>query len=160
MLNRFSKFRALTWRYKIVAVRAFVELPLLAVFFDRLSPEWFSGDADIRTADSVHNETPATATNTAFQLARIVNAVAAVLPIHARCLVRSVYLCQLLRRRGIHCRLVVGVQHDVKGQFAAHAWVEREGTPINDASDIAERFTPLDVHGRTISRDGQPRFIG
>lgn len=58
------------------------------------------------------------------------------------CLVRSVALLGLLRNAGVGAELRVGV-----GQTApcldAHAWVEVDGTPVNDAADVAARFAPF-----------------
>lgn len=50
------------------------------------------------------------------------------LPTDARCLMRSLVLAALLARRGIYGSLVIGVRADPS--FAAHAWVEVDGTPV------------------------------
>jgi hypothetical protein len=64
---------------------------------------------------------------------------AKVLP--AGCLVQSVVLAGNLRRHGIAAELCVGVSAD--GPFAAHAWVELGGSPLNESADVACRYRPI-----------------
>jgi Transglutaminase-like superfamily len=60
-----------------------------------------------------------------------------VLPV--TCLTRSMLLNWLLHRQGVASELRIGVQIN-GGVFAAHAWVEFDGEPVNDQLDIATRF--------------------
>jgi hypothetical protein len=50
------------------------------------------------------------------------------LPGDTRCLRRSLVLMQLLERRGISARLVIGARSGP--DFLAHAWVEYDGRPV------------------------------
>jgi len=50
------------------------------------------------------------------------------LPGDTRCLCRSLVLLQLLARRGIEARLVIGVR--TRPDFLGHAWVECGGVPV------------------------------
>jgi hypothetical protein len=50
------------------------------------------------------------------------------LPGDTRCLRRSLVLLQLLARRGIAARLVIGVR--TRPDFLGHAWVECGGVPV------------------------------
>jgi len=50
------------------------------------------------------------------------------LPVDSRCLVRAVVLTRMLSSRGIECSFVLGIR--MKPEFAAHAWVERNGIPL------------------------------
>lgn len=70
-----------------------------------------------------------------------VAAVAERMPGRPRCLVRSLVLWSVLRRRGIPAELRLGVAR--AGGFAAHAWVEVDGTAVNDAPDVAARYAPF-----------------
>jgi hypothetical protein len=63
------------------------------------------------------------------------------LPLNASCLRQSLLVWWLLRRRGLAPVLRIGVNKD-QG-FAAHAWVELDHRPVNDAADVAERFRAL-----------------
>jgi hypothetical protein len=50
------------------------------------------------------------------------------LPWDSRCLMRSLVLLRMLARRGVVCRLVIGVRPGEK--LGAHAWIEHDGTPL------------------------------
>jgi len=62
-------------------------------------------------------------------------------PLDARCLVRSLVLLGLLARRGTASTLVLGV--DVEPAFSAHAWVESGGRPLLPPLDESSRLTEL-----------------
>jgi Transglutaminase-like superfamily len=64
----------------------------------------------------------------AARLGRIVVRTLAFLPGDTRCLRRSLVLTQLLARRGIAGRLVIGAR--AAPDFLAHAWVEHDGIPV------------------------------
>jgi hypothetical protein len=66
----------------------------------------------------------------AARLGRIVVRTLAFLPGDTRCLRRSLVLTQLLARRGISGRLVIGAR--TAPDFLAHAWVEHDGIPVLD----------------------------
>lgn len=55
------------------------------------------------------------------------------------CLHRSLTLWWLRRRQGIASELRIGVRRE-QGRFEAHAWVERQGVPLNDEPDVGLRF--------------------
>jgi hypothetical protein len=50
----------------------------------------------------------------------------------------------LLQHKGIEGELRIGVRTEPSG-LAAHAWIEVDGRPVNDARRIAEEFIPLDA---------------
>jgi hypothetical protein len=72
-------------------------------------------------------------------IGELVNLAARRSPFPATCLTRSLLLGWMLARRGISSELRIGVQLH-QGVFAAHAWVECQGVPVNDQPDIATRF--------------------
>ena len=55
------------------------------------------------------------------------------------CLTRSLLLGWLLSRRGVESQLRIGVRL-TNGVLDAHAWVECEGVPVNDQSDVGTQF--------------------
>jgi hypothetical protein len=63
-------------------------------------------------------------------------------PRRALCLEQSLALYVLLRRRGIAADLRLGVQ---ARPFYAHAWVEVDGSPINERSELAVRLATFPV---------------
>jgi len=73
---------------------------------------------------------------------RLVNIAARHVPWPATCLTRSLVLVRMLRRRGAAARLCIGVRL-VHGALDAHAWVELEGIPMNDAPDVASTYAPF-----------------
>jgi hypothetical protein len=58
------------------------------------------------------------------------------------CLRRAMALNALLRTRGCPARVIIGVARGADG-IDAHAWVEVRGAVIEDAPDVARRFTPI-----------------
>ncbi len=61
----------------------------------------------------------------------------------ANCLPRSLTLWWLLRRQGIASELRIGVSKTGE-RMEAHAWVEKDGTPLNDRDDVHERFSAFE----------------
>ncbi len=55
------------------------------------------------------------------------------------CLVRSLVVVWLLRRRGIAAEFRLGVR-TLTGRFEAHAWVEHGGVPLGEDADVARVF--------------------
>jgi len=58
-----------------------------------------------------------------------------------RCLQRSAATACLLRRNGVPARMVIGAQQI---PFKAHAWVELDGSVINDRPYVEEIYSVLD----------------
>jgi hypothetical protein len=75
------------------------------------------------------------------QIASRVAAAAALYPGRARCLEQSLTLQRELRRCGADSRLRFGVH---PYPFAAHAWVEIRGRPVNEVEGMIEDITPLE----------------
>lgn len=80
----------------------------------------------------------------ARQLARAVRRAAVNGPFRGNCLSRSLALLWLLRNRGIEADLRLGVRTS-EGRLEAHAWVEKNGMPINDSVNIARQYSPLEA---------------
>jgi hypothetical protein len=62
------------------------------------------------------------------RLAAAAERVVARIPGDSRCLMRSLVVLAMLARRGIDARLVLAARPTP--EFAAHAWVERDGDPL------------------------------
>jgi hypothetical protein len=69
----------------------------------------------------------------AQRLGRAVARVLRLLPGDTRCLVRSLVLTQLLAKRGIATKLVIGTR--TGPDFLAHAWIEYDGEPVISPGD-------------------------
>jgi hypothetical protein len=84
--------------------------------------------ARLRAAESPRRWGEGEALREAWRLGRAVVRTLAFLPGDTRCLRRSLVLTQLLARRGISARLVIGAR--TAPDFLAHAWVEHDGVPV------------------------------
>ena len=71
---------------------------------------------------------------------RVVALAGALYPGRAQCLEQSLALYFLARRRGIPVKFQMGVQSQ---PFAAHAWIEYAGAPVNDLVEHIQYFTRL-----------------
>jgi hypothetical protein len=69
----------------------------------------------------------------AWRLGQAVQRTLRLAPGDTRCLTRSLVLTQLLARRGIPAKLVIGAR--AKPSFLAHAWVEQAGQPVLPVGD-------------------------
>lgn len=78
-------------------------------------------------------------------LGRLVNIAARYGPIRSACLVRSLVLIRILSARGVTGTLQIGVRKGASSQLDAHAWVEYEGTPVNDRPNVAKDFAVFDA---------------
>jgi len=78
----------------------------------------------------------------ASRAGELVNAAARHGPFPATCLTRSLVLVWLLGRSGVRGEICLGVRM-VRSKLDAHAWVERDGVPINDSPDVAHRYAPF-----------------
>lgn len=65
---------------------------------------------------------------------------AAFFPGRAICLEQSLALYVLLRRRGVPVELRLGVQ---AVPFAAHAWLELRGVPVEENADFVDYLLPF-----------------
>jgi Transglutaminase-like superfamily len=102
-----------------------------AALLERFAP---AGTTSLRAADS--NRFPQ-------EIARLTRSTARSLPFACNCLDRSLALCWMLRRRGIPAQLRMGARKDGT-QLKAHAWVESDGTALNDPEAEHEHFVPFD----------------
>jgi hypothetical protein len=76
-------------------------------------------------------------------VARWVSVAARHMPYEVSCLRRSLCLWWLLARRGIGSRLAIGVSRPAGG-FAAHAWVEWQGSVLNDDPGVRSQYLAID----------------
>jgi hypothetical protein len=85
-------------------------------------------------------------------LANPVATVASALRLDRRgCVARATFLWWLLRRRGIAAEVVIGSRM-IDGRLEAHAWVEVDGSVIDDAPDVRERYPAFEGAGSVMGR--------
>jgi len=137
----FWSLRALSRRLVLEAAVALVAtwVGLRVVGFRRWKSMlgWFTASARrVHRADSA-------VLGAAGAIARFEDAAARHLFLRTNCLERSLVLCWLLERRGIAAQLRIGARKE-KGRFEAHAWVEVDGTVLNDAPEPHLHFAPFE----------------
>ena len=100
-----------------------------------------------RSAPGSHGWRPANA-ESAAEAARLAGAVVhvnrCVFPFEANCLLESLALWWMLRRRRFDAELLLGVR-TIVGPFESHAWVECEGQVLNDAANVRAVFEPFEL---------------
>lgn len=132
-LRRVASLSVREWAW---VAQATVLVPAVAVSLRRVgfvpTARWLGDHSDGRATR--HDTAVATAMGGA------VNLVAARKVIGALCLGRSLVLWFMLRRRGFDAELVIGAEPVRAGVLPAHAWVELDGVPVNDAADVRDRF--------------------
>jgi hypothetical protein len=140
-MSKVARFLALGGWERSVFLRALVMLPATAaglrvLGLRRVQAILFAhprAAASPRGDDLLH----------ARQVARWVAAAARHGPYRASCLPVSLTLQRLLRERGIDADLRLGVRK-ATGGLEAHAWVERHGVPIAEATALHERFAAFE----------------
>jgi hypothetical protein len=139
MLGKLSRLSALSWPQRRVLLQAMLLLPLfwaaLRVFGLSRLHLWAARSPVTGNASRPDVE-PA-------GIGALINVAGAHLPLPSTCLTRSLLLVWLLGRRGVRSELRIGVRM-IECGIESHAWVEHEGTPINDAPDVSERFAVFD----------------
>jgi Transglutaminase-like superfamily len=76
------------------------------------------------------------------EVARMVAAASRNGVFHGKCLERSIVLWFLLLRKRVPAELRIGVRHTANG-LEAHAWVEVQGTVVNDTEDVVHDYVPF-----------------
>ena len=125
-------------------LRAVVLLPLVA-----LSLRWRGfreTQAALERFLSKANPGPdaALASKVAAVTAHMVNAADRHGLVHPSCLAKSLTLWWLLGRQGIPSHLRIGIKKE-RETFEAHAWVEREGTALNEPEEHHHHYAAFDA---------------
>ncbi len=144
MWERFRRFSALERPARSLFLRAIVLLPLVA-----LSLRWrgfratqaalqrfLANDNQQTDAALVRKVVPVTA--------RMVNAADRHGLVHPSCLAKSLTLWWLLGRQGISSCLRIGIRKKEE-KFEAHAWVERDGTALNEPDEHHHHYAAFDA---------------
>jgi len=80
------------------------------------------------------------------RISTLVDRVAEVIPGKQNCLTRSLTLAWLLRDGGLQPLLRLGVRRN-DGILLFHAWVELDGTVVNDSPEVSNRFAAFGDQG-------------
>jgi hypothetical protein len=137
-MNRWHKWRALSWGDRRLLMRAAVML---------VRSRWTLSRTEFRPepVEPVAPRSVPEALERAESIARLVAMAAAGSPVRVACLHRAVVLWSLLRREGIPCRLRLGAGDLRAAPFEAHAWVECAGVALNEEEAHLARYRPFGV---------------
>ena len=134
-----STYRALSAREQKVLLASLVLLPLFWLGLRLAGLQRFQAWLD---RSPVARRAPLTQAEAAA-LGVAVNRAANHVLGPASCLTRSLLLRWLLRRFGTASDLRIGVSFE-EGKLAAHAWVEKDGIPVNDRPEVVACFAAFD----------------
>lgn len=141
MWERLRRFSALERPARGILLRAAALLPLISA---SLSLRGFrKTQAFLQKFLPSFNETQDSSAAAELTV-RMVRAVARHSVGHPTCLEESLTLWWLLRRQGIACELRIGVRKQGE-KFEAHAWVERDGTALNEPEALHEHYAAFDA---------------
>jgi hypothetical protein len=136
-MRRLRKYLALTRAERAIVRRSLILLPLVAVLL-RVRGMAYARAWLARLGTSESGEASALAPR---EIASLVGAAASLL--RARCLPRSLVLLHCLRGRAASVEIRLGVAKFADGSLSAHAWVEFDGSPLNEGADLFERYAVL-----------------
>jgi len=144
MWERLRRFSALERPARGLFLRAVVLLPLVA-----LSLRWRGfreTQAALQRFLPKANPEPdaALASKITALTAHMVNAADRHGLVHPSCLAKSLTLWWLLGRQGIPSQLRIGTRKE-KEKFEAHAWVERDGTALNEPDEPHHHYAAFDA---------------
>jgi hypothetical protein len=143
MWERLRRFSALERPAQELFLRAIVLLPLVA-----MSLRWRgfrATQAALQRFLSIANQESNTAlvSKDAAVAVHMVNVADRHGLVHPSCLAKSLTLWWLLVRQGIPSRLRIGIRKE-KERFEAHAWVERDGTALNEPDEHHHHYAAFD----------------
>ena len=144
MWERFRRFSTLDRPARNLFLRAILLLPPVALSLrwrglratQAMLQRFLSNDNQERDAALVSRNAALTA--------RMVNAADRHGLFHPSCLAKSLTLWWLLARQGISSHLRIGI-HKEQEKFAAHAWVERDGTALNEPDEHHRHYAAFDA---------------
>jgi hypothetical protein len=139
-VNKWQRFRKLPTSQKNTLLWAFVLVPITRMALPLLGfQRWRSILAKAAPRRARLQPVTAESLVEARTAARMVAAASREGLIHGQCLEKSVVLWFLLSRRRVPAELRIGVRQATKG-FEAHAWVEVQGTIVNDSDDVLQNY--------------------
>ncbi|MRD46815.1 lasso peptide biosynthesis B2 protein [Caenimonas koreensis] len=146
MASKWRRWHELPARERIVLVKAWLGLPVAWLLLRVMPFPSIQSHIRNRRVDQAARDSALAP----IDLGRLIDMAARTSPVPSTCLTKSVLLCWMLRRRGVAHELIIGVRPGEAG-LQAHAWVECEGSPVNDQGDISSRFHPLQYAAGTAS---------
>ena len=144
-MNKWRKFIGLSASERLLLSQSLVLLPFTALTLQVLGLKNYQRLLDklSRGNDRLVDRDERKLRDQIHKTVRLVDAAGRHGPYRAKCLPESLTLWWLLRRQGIESQIRFGARKNAR-RMEAHAWVEFEGTPLNDSADVRERFKPFE----------------
>src|SRR5713101_8329822 len=152
MWERFRRFSALERPARKLFLRATVLLPLVAVSLHLRGFRATQAALQRFLSNTNPEHDPALLSKDAALTAHMVNAADRSGLVHPSCLAKSLTLWWLLERQGIAADLRIGIRKENE-KMAAHAWVERNGTALNEPEDHHRHYAAFDAEFSSMSSD-------
>ena len=140
LFSRLQGLNALQWRYLCAAV---VLLPVIDVSLRRVGYQRTLAMLARRARRTGAAATDIDPEALAEPIARMVSLVGRRSLWRTTCLRQALALWFFLARRGVETELRIGVEKSEKGDFAAHAWVERHGHVLIGGEHVQQRYVVL-----------------
>jgi hypothetical protein len=144
MWEKLRRFSSLERDAQKLFLRAMVILPVVA-----LSLRWrgfLATQATLQKSISIgiSELDPEISTKHLALTAHMVNAADRHGLVHPSCLAKSIALWWLLGRQGISSEMRIGIRKENE-KFQAHAWVERDGTALNEPEEHHHHYAAFDA---------------
>lgn len=143
MLEQLRRFSALERRARGLFLRAAVLLPLISLSL-RIRGFRKTQATLQKLLSSPNGATDASEREATSLTVRMVRAAVRHGFGHPTCLEESLALWWLLGQQGISSEMRIGVRKHNE-EFEAHAWVEREGTALNEPEALHEHYAAFDA---------------
>ncbi len=141
LVNKTGERRSLRWRAMVLEAMAWLAAAWVAV---RLLPfRWITPYLG-ELVDPGETVAPAAAApvRPVLDVSYAIQRARRRLPWESTCLMQAIAGRAMLKRRGFHTILYLGVRLDKQDGFGAHAWLQCEGMVVT-GQDVKNSFTPL-----------------
>jgi hypothetical protein len=144
MWEKLRRFSALERPAQKLFLRALAMLPLVSLSLKLRGFQATQAALQKALSRPLPERNPGDESQRAALAAHMVNAADRHGLIHPSCLAKSLTLWWLLARQGIASQLRIGIRKEVE-TFEAHAWVEREGTALNEPEEHHHHYAAFDA---------------
>jgi len=143
MLQSLRRFSALGRPAQALFLRALGMLPLVSLSLRLRGFHPTRATLKRKLAHSLAHADSESVNKQAALTARMVHAADRHGMVHPSCLAKSLTLWWLLGRQGITSRVRIGIRKE-NGKLQAHAWVEREGTALDEPKELHRHYAAFD----------------
>ena len=153
MWNAFQRYRALDPQARALFRQALLLLPwtALSLRFRGFKKTQSLLESRLATRVSLNSDS---SLETVQRTCRMVRAAARYGVVQPSCLADSLTVWYLLQKQHVPANLKIGVRKQAH-KFEAHAWVEYQGSAVNQPADQHKHYAAFDAAFSGLSGDGQ-----